>query len=93
MAKDNPLIHPGDHKLDRNIRRRSDEETERERQASKDVTELPGGAEGGDESPSADLPMGLPAKDNTPLGDTDQHSSGERLPPQRREANQRRDEG
>lgn len=66
------------------IRRRSKEEIERELRAARPVDELPGGAEGGDESPSADLPMGLPAKDMSPLGDTDQHSSSERLPPQRR---------
>jgi hypothetical protein len=37
--------------------------------------EIPGGAEGGDESPSANRLPGLPADDGTPLGDTDQHSS------------------
>ncbi len=33
------------------------------------------GAKGGDESPSADTLPGLPSKDGTPLGDTDQHSN------------------
>lgn len=32
------------------------------------------GAEGGSESPSADKPPGAPADDDSPLGDTDQHS-------------------
>jgi hypothetical protein len=32
------------------------------------------GAEGGAESPAADQLPGLPADDDTPLGDTDQHS-------------------
>ena len=33
------------------------------------------GAEGGDESPSADVPPGRPADDDSALGDTDQHSN------------------
>jgi len=32
------------------------------------------GAEGGDESPSADRAPAAPADDDAPLGDTDQHS-------------------
>jgi hypothetical protein len=32
------------------------------------------GAEGGDESENADALPGAPAEDDTPLGDTDQHS-------------------
>jgi len=32
------------------------------------------GAEGGDESENVDTLPGAPAKDDTPLGDTDQHS-------------------
>jgi hypothetical protein len=69
----------------RTIKRRSKAETERELRAAKEINELPGGADGGDESPAADRPPGAPAKeDKTPLGDTDQHSSSERLPPQRR---------
>jgi hypothetical protein len=38
--------------------------------------DLPGepGAEGGSDSPAADRPPGAPADDDSPLGDTDQHS-------------------
>ena len=32
------------------------------------------GAEGGDESPAADAHPAQPADDDSPLGDTDQHS-------------------
>jgi hypothetical protein len=38
----------------------------------------PVGAEGGDDSPSADKPPALPADDGSPLGDTDQHSQAYR---------------
>lgn len=41
--------------------------------------ELPGGAEGGDDSPSAHR-IALPCRDGTPWGDTDQHSSSARMP-------------
>jgi hypothetical protein len=41
--------------------------------------ELPGGAEGGDDSPSARR-IALPSRDGTPWGDTDQHSSAARIP-------------
>jgi len=34
------------------------------------------GAEGGSKSPSADKFPGMPADDDAPLGDTDQHSTG-----------------
>lgn len=34
------------------------------------------GAEGGSQSPAADRLPALPADDETPLGDTDQHSTG-----------------
>jgi hypothetical protein len=34
------------------------------------------GAEGGSISPAADRLPGAPADDDSPLGDTDQHSSG-----------------
>ena len=58
------------------IRRRSPEETERELAVNElGNDELPGGAEGSDESHSI----------NTPFGDTDQHSSSTRLPRVRRE--------
>jgi len=39
---------------------------------------LPGGAEGGDQSPAADTPPAFPAGDDSPLGDTDQHSQAHR---------------
>jgi len=38
------------------------------------------GAVGGDESPAADTPIGLPAKDGSPLGDSDQHSTAATSP-------------
>jgi hypothetical protein len=60
------------------ITRRSPEETERELRASETPKQKPGGAEGGDHSPAADTPPGLPAFDESPLGDTDQHSSSSR---------------
>lgn len=34
------------------------------------------GAEGGSSSPAADQLPGLPSEDQSPLGDTDQHSEG-----------------
>jgi len=34
------------------------------------------GAEGGSKSPAADKLPGVPARDDSPLGDTNQHSSG-----------------
>ncbi len=33
------------------------------------------GAEGGSRSPAADTPPALPSDDDSPLGDTDQHST------------------
>jgi hypothetical protein len=54
------------------------DETERDRErdaeAPEDRPEEPG-AEGGSKSPSTDKLPGAPAKDDSPLGDTDQHSS------------------
>ncbi|MBV8733579.1 MAG: hypothetical protein JO321_04455 [Solirubrobacterales bacterium] len=44
-----------------------------EREAE-DLPEEPG-AEGGSRSPAADKPPGMPADDDSPVGDTDQHSS------------------
>jgi hypothetical protein len=64
-----------DTKRSRFITRRSPQETEQELRATKTPKQKPGGAEGGDQSPAADTPPGLPASDNSPLGDTDQHSS------------------
>ena len=42
-------------------------------EAPEDQTGVPG-AEGGSGSDSADVPPGFPARDSSPLGDTDQHS-------------------
>jgi hypothetical protein len=76
------------------IRRRDDEDVERElRVDHKNAPPHdpdPGGAEGGDESPSADLPMGLPADDQAHTGDTDQHSDPHKLPSHRERARRRR---
>ena len=47
---------------------------ERERRAPEDLPDQPG-AEGGSESPAADKLPGAPAEDDSPLGDSDQHSS------------------
>jgi hypothetical protein len=44
-------------------------------QAPEDIPEEPG-AEGGSQSPAADKLPGAPADDDSPLGDTDQHSKG-----------------
>lgn len=74
------------------IRRRDDEDAERELRVNRTAEPPPGGAEGGDESPSADLPMGLPADDRTPVGDTDQHSDRSNLsPPREQDDRARRD--
>jgi hypothetical protein len=48
---------------------------ERETGERRQPGKLPGGAEGGEDSPSVDKPAGLPADDEAPLGDTDQHSN------------------
>jgi hypothetical protein len=53
----------------------SADEAEKETGIKRRPGHLPGGAEGGDESPSADKPGALPADDDAPLGDTDQHSN------------------
>lgn len=58
---------------------RSAEAVERELHVNRLDGELPGGAEGGDDSPSAHR-IALPAHDGTPWGDTDQHSAGARMP-------------
>jgi hypothetical protein len=52
----------------------SADEAEKETGIKRQPGEVPGGAEGGEESPSADKPLALPADDDAPLGDTDQHS-------------------
>lgn len=54
-------------------RRRREPEQDR---PPEDRPEEPG-AEGGSDSPDADTPPGLPSHDDdSPLGDTDQHSTG-----------------
>jgi hypothetical protein len=77
-VSNDPHIYPGDVREDGPIRRRSDAEIERElRVDHSDETPAkpkPGGAEGGDRSPSADAAPGAPADDGAPVGDTDQHS-------------------
>ena len=45
-----------------------------EPQAPEDVPGEPG-AEGGSQSPATDALPGMPTEDDSPLGDTDQHSS------------------
>jgi hypothetical protein len=71
------------------IRRREDEDVERELSVDHSQDEPPGGAEGGDESRSADAIVDLPGEPG-PLGDTDQHSDPDNLPPHREEHNQDR---
>ncbi|MDE3133605.1 MAG: hypothetical protein KGL15_06040 [Acidobacteriota bacterium] len=65
--------------LSPSVRTRSAEAADREVQVNmlRDG-ELPGGAEGGDDSPSANR-IALPSRDGTPWGDTDQHSSATRV--------------
>lgn len=61
------------------VRTRSADAAEREVQVNMlGDGELPGGAEGGDDSPSANR-IALPSRDGTPWGDTDQHSSAIRV--------------
>lgn len=62
------------------LRVRSAEEADRELHVNMLTDgQLPGGAEGGDDSPSAHR-IALPSRDGTPWGDTDQHSSSTRMP-------------
>lgn len=51
-----------------------DHELTADEQVPEDVPDEPG-AEGGSQSPAADKLPGIPADDDSPLGDTDQHSS------------------
>ena len=60
------------------IRRRSDEDAARELRVNREG-EQPGGAEGGDESNSANWLIDHP-RDTDPLGDTDQHSDPDKVP-------------
>lgn len=54
------------------------QQQEREDDPQPAPEDLPGepGAEGGSKSPAADKLPGMPADDDSPLGDTDQHSTG-----------------
>lgn len=76
-------MYPGDVHRERPIRRRDDDETERELAVDRSDGVLPGGAEGGDESRSADLIIDYPGQ-REPFGDTDQISDSGNLPPERR---------
>jgi len=72
------------------IRRRDDEDAERELSVDRS-DELqkegkPGGAEGGEESRSADAIVDVPGEPG-PLGDTDQHSDPDNLPRHREQEN------
>lgn len=69
------------------IRRRDDDDAERELRVDKSEA-APGGAEGGDESRAADAIVDVPGEPG-PLGDTDQHSDSDNLPPHRDEHNRR----
>ena len=68
------------------IRRRDDEDAERELRVHKS-DEPPGGAEGGEESRSADAIVDVPGEPG-PLGSTDQHSDPNNLPSHREQKNQ-----
>jgi hypothetical protein len=52
----------------------NDREQDLEQQDTEEDESGAGGARGGSESPSADRLPAAPADDDTPLGDTDQHS-------------------
>ena len=72
------------------IRRRSDEDVERELSVDKS-DELqkegrPGGPEGGEDSRSADAIVDVPGEPG-PLGDTDQHSDPDNVPQHREQEN------
>ena len=67
------------------IRRRTDEDAERELSVDRSQGQ-PGGAEGGEESRSADAIVDVPGEPG-PFGDTDQHSDPEKLPPHREQRN------
>ncbi len=51
----------------------TDPNNDEREQAPEDIPEEPG-AEGGSQSPAADKLPGAPADDDSPVGDTDQHS-------------------
>lgn len=69
------------------IRRRSEDEVRRELEVDRKDRPV-GGAEGGEESRSADAIVDVPGEPG-PLGDTDQHSDPARVPPQREDENRR----
>lgn len=50
--------------------------TEREQESVPEDQPDEPGAEGGSQSPAADTLPGAPSDDDSPLGDTDQHSQG-----------------
>ena len=52
----------------------SDEDAREEETAPEDLPDEPG-AQGGSQSPAADKLPGAPAADDSPVGDTDQHST------------------
>jgi hypothetical protein len=52
-----------------------EEEREEGLKPPEDLPDEPG-AEGGSGSPAADKPPATPSDDDSPLGDTDQHSEG-----------------
>ena len=52
----------------------SDREQDLEQQDAEQQESGESGARGGDDSPSADRLPAAPSDDDTPLGDTDQHS-------------------
>jgi hypothetical protein len=58
--------------------RESEEEARPEEEEGVPPEDRPGepGAEGGSDSSAADKPPAVPAQDDSPLGDTDQHSQG-----------------
>lgn len=55
--------------------RRHRDEDEEPRRAPEDLPEEPG-AQGGSDSDAADTLPGAPSRDDSALGDTDQHSTG-----------------
>ena len=67
------------------IRRRDQEDVERELRVDRSQGQ-PGGPEGGEQSRSADAIVDVPGEPG-PLGDTDQHSDPDNLPPHREERN------
>jgi hypothetical protein len=88
-VSEEPLTFPGDADRDETIQRRPEDEVQREVEVNHQDDPPPGGAEGGDESNSADWLVDHPA-DTDPLGDTDQHSDPENLPEHRAEENENR---